>query len=281
MTRTGRYLGAALCALVLLSWIPGASARFILDAVPGGLVEIPLASADQPRPEAYFGQRRIMVTRFADRWEGVVGLPLSMVPGTYVIQVKLDDSESSDGENFEDRTFTVYPGRGAGRRTATLPGPPPEALETDFTWREPLDAGLPLRGPVPAAARPSFGRLRQQSAEAGPAYADYVVFNITREMPVVTPGAGRVAATLAHESGAYVWIDHGMGLYSRLGPVSDTALNDSDRIEAGQVIGRIRLDEDDTPRLLYLSVFLNGAAVNPALIFDMETRAAGDDEDSP
>ncbi len=274
-----RRLGRALGGLALLMIVaPGAFAQFVLDAVPGGLVQIPLLSADQPRPEAYFGQKRIMVIRFAGRWEGVVGLPLTMVPGTYVIQLRLDEPEDDDGENVEDRAFTVYPGRGTGRPAATFPGPPPAAHRTDFAWREPLDAALPLRPPVEAAARPTFGRIRPQSDGSHPPYADYTAFTIDRDMPVMTPGAGRVAATLTQESGIYAWIDHGMTLYTRLGPLADLAVNESDHLEAEQVIGRIRLDEDDTPQPFYLSVFLNSAAVNPFLIFDMQKKSdsAGD-----
>lgn len=259
---------------------PGAFAQLILDAVPGGLVQIPLVSADQPRPEAYFGQKRIMVTRFAGRWEGVVGLPLTMVPGTYVIQLRLEEPEDGegDGDTMEDRTFTVYPGRRPGRPAAALPGPPPAAHRTDFAWREPVDAALPLRSPVEAAARPTFGRIQPQANGSNPPYVDYAAFTIDRDMPVTTPGAGRVAATLTHESGVYAWIDHGMTLYTRLGPLTDLAVNESDHLEAEQVIGRIRLDEDDTPQPFYLSVFLNSAAINPFLIFELQkkTDSAGD-----
>lgn len=263
--------------MLLMIVAPGAFAQFVLDAVPGGLVQIPLLSADQPRPEAYFGQKRIMVIRFADRWEGVVGLPLTMVPGTYVIQLRLDEPDDGDGngESMEDRAFTVYPGRGSGRPAAALPGPPPAAHRTDFAWREPVDAALPLRSPVEAAARPTFGRIQPQADGSNPPYVDYTAFMIDRDMPVTTPGPGRVAATLTHESGIYAWIDHGMTLYTRLGPLTDLAVNESDRLEAEQVIGRIRLDEDDTPQPFYLSVFLNSAAVNPFLIFELQKKTAG------
>lgn len=275
MTEGIARLGRALCIAALLLAAPGASAQYILDAVPGGLVEIPLATTDEARPEAYFGQRRILVTPFGRRWAGLVGLPLSMVPGTYVIQVKPADSETR-----EDREFTVYPGRTDGRALVTLPGPPPDALQTEFEWREPLDAELPLNPPVFLAAQPTFGRYRQ-AADARPSYADFVVFNIVRETRVRTPDAGRIAAMAAHESGTYVWIDHGMSLYTRLGPLTDTTLSPSDPVAAGQSIGRVRLDEDETPQPLYLSVFLNGAAINPFLISEIEKAADGAATDRP
>lgn len=270
--RRGRVPGlpGVLATLVTLSVLlgpPPAAAQFIVDAVPGGLVEIPLAPVEQERPDAFFGQERVLVTRFARRWSGLVGLPLTLVPGRYVIQAR-----TAEDDTLEQQAFTVYPARGEGHPPIELPGPPPEALETDFTWREPLAAALPLDAPVALPAHPTFGRHRQdpEDPEAGSAYADFVVFSIRGNLIVRTPEAGRIAATVSHDSGIYMWIDHGMALYTRLGPLSDTPLAPEAELTTGQTVGRVRLDEDETPRFLYLSVFLNGAAVDPFLIFEME-----------
>lgn len=253
----------ALCMLGLLLGAPAAASQFIVDAVPGGLVEIPLAAVDQPRPDAYFGQKRVLVMKFGRRWSALVGLSLDLVPGGYVVQI---DRAGSD-EVIDDE-FTVYPGRGDGQTVVTLPGPPAVAQETAFSWREPLDAELPLTAPVRRPAQRTFGRPRREPG-SGPAYADFVAFHIAADMVIRSPGAGRVSATVNDESGTYVWIDHGMSLYSRLGPVTATTLNATDPVQAGRPIGRLRLDEDDTQRSFYWSVFLNGAAIDPFLISDI------------
>lgn len=264
LARLGRALGIA----GLLLGAPGAAAQFILDAVPGGLVEIPLASLDQARPEAYFGQRRILVTKFARRWVGLAGLPLSLAPGSYVIRVDLEDSEDPQA-----RAFMVYPGRGAGRSVIDLPGLPVDMPEVALDWRESLDAGLPLNAPVARRAQPTFGHYRRTPG-GEPSHVDCVAFAITDETPVTAPGAGRVAATWQHESGIYIWIDHGMALYTRLGPLATTSLGVSDAVEADQPVGRARPDKDGAERLLCLAVFLNGAAVNPFLISNIEKTPA-------
>lgn len=263
----------ALCLAGLLLGSPSASAQFILDAVPGGLVEIPLASRDQPRPEAWFGQRRILVTTFARRWVGLVGLPFSLVPGSYVIQLRLED-----GADMEVRPFTVYPGRDTGRSPVARVGAPDRPpQQQELAWRETLDAELPLQAPVALPARPTFGRYHPapDTGSAEPDYADFVTFTIAADATAESPGAGRIAAASAHEAGTWLWIDHGMGLYTRLGPLSSTSVQPADAVAAGEPVGRIRLDDDDTPRALYLSVFLNGAAINPFLIADLDRSAAG------
>ncbi len=267
--RLARRLRSVVCFLGLLAGVAPASAQFIQDAVPGGLIEIPLAPLELSRPEAYFGQKQLLVMPFGRRWSGLAGLPLDMVPGTYVIQVHFTDSDKQ-----EDRAFTVYPGRGGGRSQVALPGPPPEALDTEFAWREPLEAELPLSPPVAATARPLFGRYMEGST-AGDPYSDFVAFRIPGTLLVRAPGAGRVTDTIVQEAGTWVWIDHGMGLYTRLGPITDTNLKPSNTVAGGQAIGRLRLDEEDTPGIFYLSVFLNGAAVDPFLIFNMDNTPGG------
>jgi len=264
----------ALCLAGLLLGSPSASAQFILDAVPGGLVEIPLAARDQPRPEAWFGQRRILVTTFARRWVGLVGLPFSLVPGSYVIQVRLED-----GADMEARSFTVYPGRDTGRSSAAPAGVPSRPPQQELAWRETLAAELPLQAPVPAPAMPSFGRYHPapEAGSAEPDYADFVAFAIAADATAGSPGAGHIAAATAHDSGTWLWIDHGMGLYTRVGPLSNPSVQPADTVTAGQPVGRIRLDENDTPRMLYFSVFLNGAAINPFLIADLDRSAADGD----
>lgn len=269
MTDWPARVGRALYLLGLLLGAPATASQFIVDAVPGGLVEIPLAAVDQPRPDAYFGQRRVLVMKFGRRWAGLVGLPLDLVPGGYVIQV--DRAGSEDATDYE---FTVYPGRGDGQSVVTLPGPPAGAQETDFAWREPLDVELPLTTPVRRPAQRTFGRQRRGPG-SGPAYADFVAFHIAGDMVIRSPGAGRVSAMVSDESGTYVWIDHGMSLYSRLGPVTDTTLSATDPVQAGRPIGRLRLDEDDTRRTFYWSVFLNGAAIDPFLISDIGKDTGG------
>lgn len=272
MTDRLARVGRALCMLGLLLGAPATASQFIVDAVPGGLIEMPLAAADQPRPDAYFGQRRVLVLKFGRRWSGLVGLPLDLAPGGYVIQVHQAGSDDVTGHEF-----TVYPGRAAGQSVVALPGPPEGALETEFTWREPLDAELPLTTPVRRPAQRTFGRLLQGP---GPEYADFVAFDLAADTVVRSPGAGRVAALASDESGTYVWIDHGMALYSRIGPVTDTTLNATDPVQAGRPIGRLRLDEDETRRPFYWSVFLNGAAIDPFLISDIGRDTGGEPGDA-
>lgn len=260
--------GSCLLALIWLCSVP-CQAQVTLDSVPGGLAEIPLGSLDRPAPQAYFGQERILVLPFAKQWVALVGLPLGLVPGSYVIRARLEKSEDAITRNF-----TVYPRRFDGEPVVQAPASPLDSLRIRFAWRDVLDAKLPLDAPVPEPARPIFGRYRKGgSGEA--AYVDFITFRIDSNASVKAPGDGKVAAVKSGGpgSGAYVWIDHGMSLYTCVGPLTRTAVHEGDTVKAGQSLGRVDLGEAGKPKSLFWSVFLNGAAVDPFLISDTKRES--------
>jgi len=255
---------AALLLALALALPAAAPADIVLDAVPGGLTEIPLVPLEGPQPTAYFGQRRLLVTERASSWVGLVGLPLSLVPGGYLIRINPDA-----GEDMEVRRFTVFPRRTGSAGAVTLPGPAYEPDQSALAWRPELDAGLPLAAPVRYPPRPVFGRHWQSPGSAGQ-YTDFVVFDLLTDSAVRSPGAGLVAEVAQTDAGTYLLLDHGMGLFTRLGPLTETRRSAGDRVEAGAVVARVYLAEDEATRVLYFSVYLGGIAVNPALVTDVK-----------
>lgn len=252
-----------LMAATLLWWAVTAGAQVTLDAVPGGVTEIPLAPVDEPRPDAYFGLKRILVMQFGPQWVGLVGLPLDMVPGKYVIQVRSEEKEEPIVHEF-----TVHPRRINEQVPVQLPDMPLQIPKIDLAWREPLDARLPLNPPVSAPATPTFGRY-QRISDSESVYLQFVTFRVDADTSVAAPGNGRVAAVRSHDTGTFVWIDHGMALFTCIGPMTRTTVKQGDRIELGRNIGKLVLDTMDEPRFLYWSVFFNGTAVNPFLVSDL------------
>jgi murein DD-endopeptidase MepM/ murein hydrolase activator NlpD len=248
---------------MLLCSVPCA-AQVTLDSVPGGVAEIPLGPLDRPRPQAFFGQEQILVMPFARQWVGLVGLPLTLVPGDFVIRARLEE-----GQDAITRQFTVYPRRLGRQTVVAVPASPIDAPEIRFTWRDVLDAKLPLEAPVARPAEPLFGRYRQLAGSES-TYVSFVSFRVGSDVSVKAPGDGRVAAIKVHGAGAYVWIDHGMSLYTCIGPVSRPALHQGDTVKAGQSIGRVVLDTADEPNTVFWAVYLNGAAVDPFLMSHME-----------
>jgi len=271
MSELSRRPAAVLCYLAAipgLLWWLSCAAQVTLNAVPGGLVEIPLATLNRPRPQAFFGRERVLVIRFGRQWVGLVGLPLTLVPGSYLIRARLED-----GQDAVNHQFTVYPRQEETPPVVHVPQQPADAPPAALTWREPLDAKLPLEPPVPLPAQPIFGHYRQTTdSRSGlrSAYVDFIAFQVASDTAVKAPDNGVVAGIEIHDSGAYVLIDHGMGLFSRVGPMTRTELQVSQPVKAGQMIGRMILDTADKSKPLYWWVFLNGTAVNPFLMSRIE-----------
>lgn len=254
----------ALVLVACLYCLP-AAAQITIDAVPGGVVEIPLGPvSEEPPQEAYFGQRRVLVTASGPDWVGIVGLPLSLVPGHYVVRTGIDDNE--DPVAYE---FTVFPRRIREKPVIEQPDLIPATQPGDLPWRESLDTELPLLPPLAAAARPLFGRHYQES-NGESRYLDFVIFKVTSDTSVSAPGGGRAHRLETRPGGSFLWIDHGMGLFTRTGPLTSTTLEPGDTLEPGQSVGRIVLDTADRAVTLYWSIFLNGTAVSPFLLSDLD-----------
>jgi len=254
-----------LVLLCCLWWVPmSVPAQITIDAVPGGIVEIPLGPVSDAPPKAFFGQRRILVTPSGPEWVGIVGLPLSLVPGRYVVRTAVDDDPDPVAHEF-----TVFPRRTREQPMIERPDLAPSPRAGDLPWRSSLDAELPLAPPLTVPAQPLFGRLHRNSTDDS-RYLEFVVFSVTTDSPVAAPGGGRVQRTESLEAGVYVWVDHGMGLFTRTGPLTRTSVSPGDPLQPGQTLGRIILHSADRPGSLYWSVFLNGTAVNPFLLSNLK-----------
>lgn len=265
-----RVLKLTAAALAVVLAAPATATQVTLDAVPGGLVEIPLVPLEQPRPPAEFGRERLLVMPFGGQWVALVGLPLDLVPGNYIIQAR---PEGADAPLIQE--FSVFPRRTRRPAVVELANPPPEPGIIEFEWRDTLDAAFPLAPPVSAPARPLFGSYRQVS-ETQSGHVDFVTFPVSADTPVTAPGKGRIALVSSSDNGAFVWIDHGMGLYSRVGPLTHASGRVNDPVESGQAVGAVLLDEEEQSGALYWSVYLNGAAVDPFLVSRLRPATSSD-----
>jgi murein DD-endopeptidase MepM/ murein hydrolase activator NlpD len=95
--------------------------------------------------------------------------------------------------------------------------------------------------------------------------------------PAHATAAGRV--TIAGWDGGYgnlVEIDHGNGLATRYGHLSQIDVHVGDQVRSGQVIGRIGSTGRSTGPHLHYEVRVNGEAVNPQKFLDAGGKLFGD-----
>ena len=127
---------------------------------------------------------------------------------------------------------------------------------------EPLWTAAFVR-PVPQPANSAFGTRsifngKPRNAHGG---ADFLSPSGT---PVHAPNAGRVAvARNLYFSGNTVVIDHGAGLFSMLAHFSAMDVAEGDRVEPGQVVGRVGATGRVTGPHLHWAVRADGARVDP------------------
>jgi murein DD-endopeptidase MepM/ murein hydrolase activator NlpD len=204
-------------------------------------------------------------------WTALIGIDLDTKPGRYAVEVDA-------GEGLAPAwTLTVAPKRFPTRRLTVDEGfvnPPRsvadrierEAQLLAAVWAHPAVDRLwstSFVRPVPQAANSRFGTRsifngQPRNAHGG---ADFLSPSGT---PIGAPNAGRVViARDLYFSGGTVIIDHGQGLFSMLAHMSAIDVREGDRVEPGQIVGRVGATGRVTGPHLHWAVRANGARVDP------------------
>lgn len=92
-----------------------------------------------------------------------------------------------------------------------------------------------------------------------------------RGEPVRAAAGGRVALIGSFVlQGDAVYLDHGLGVYTSYFHLSRIDVNEGDRVEAGEVIGRVGATGRATGPHLHWSLYVGGEPVDPSSILDLE-----------
>lgn len=258
-TRAARRLclSAALAAVALLP-LTGAVAQVPAHhPVPGGIAIVPLMSTDVPRPDARFGNRRVIVSQHAGLWVAVVGLAADMPPGDFIITVKPARGPT------ESRRFTVVPDRSAARYQPPDDSHPHHATRTYQqlgAWRKADRVDLRLQAPVSG-----FTSMRY-TVRATPSPEVSLEYTLPPGTGVHAPAAGIVTRLTAEVGEPTTVVDHGRGLVSLLTFRNTVTAASGHAVGRGDSLGTVTANADQTAARLRWIVLLNGAAVNPLLL---------------
>lgn len=89
--------------------------------------------------------------------------------------------------------------------------------------------------------------------------------------PVVAANAGRVALVADYFfPGRLVVLDHGLGLYTLYFHLEQAEVADGDRVERGQIIGRVGASGRATGPHLHFAIHLRQARIDPALLLQLK-----------
>lgn len=248
-----------------------ASASFPrIAAVPGGVASVRLGSSAEP-PRARVGEHRVLVLRDGAEWVALVGIPLATKPGT---KVRVDVEGSARRHEFVVGTKAY-----TSQHLKVKPGQvdlSPEDLERYErerkhlaqvlrTFTDEAPATLAMVQPTPGPRSSSFGLRRFFNGVARNPHGGMDIA-APRGTPIVAAAAGRVLDIDDYFfSGNQVIVDHGGGLLTLYAHLSRIDVSAGQALRAGEGIGAVGATGRVTGPHLHFSVYLNAAAVDPAL----------------
>jgi murein DD-endopeptidase MepM/ murein hydrolase activator NlpD len=270
-----RFLGMLSAAATLSAFRARAQSLDLPRAapVPGGVAILKLGAQAVP-PMVRFNGERALVMGDASEWLAVVGIPLDATPGsTLPLVVERVDREA------ETLAIAVRRKRYATQRLKVKPGQvdlSPEDLaryeqerahlaEVLGTFSESGPASLRLLPPCAGTRSSSFGLRRYFNSQPRNPHNGMDIAAPTGA-PVVAAGAGEVIDVGEYFfSGQTIILDHGQGFLTLYAHLSGVEVATSTSVAAGARIGAVGATGRVTGPHLHFTVFLNRAAVDPAL----------------
>ena len=266
-------------ALVLATLLarPPLSVAIAARAVqPGELVVVSirgLAGAQAPSVSA-FGRPIPAFPVGTSEWRALVGIDLGAAPGTYRLTVKPGTPRgarpSTTVLRVRPKTFPVR----SLEVDESFVNPPPEveeriareAAELRRLFAKVSAERLWAGGFAAPVSEPPNSRFGSRSIFNGAPRSPHsgADFPSPAGAPVHAPNAGRVVLARAlYFSGNTVVLDHGLGLFSLLAHLDSMEVKEADRVERGDVIGRVGATGRVTGPHLHWAIRLGGARVDP------------------
>ena len=263
-----------LCLVVLLS-SSAASAIPAHSPWPGGIAVMRLYGAGKPL--VAIDDKAALMVRDEQGWTAIFGIPLEQeAPGALIATVAMPDAEPYKvlidvrENNYREQRLNVD-------RKYVDPGQ--EQLERIFAERKVIDAALSnvrdvevaaikLSAPVTGRRSSSFGLRRFFNDQPRSPHKGMDIAAV-EGTPIMAPLAGKVAATGDfYFNGNTVILDHGQGLISLYCHLSDISAEPGDEISPGTIIGEVGATGRVTGAHLHFATYMNGTAVDPALLLD-------------
>jgi murein DD-endopeptidase MepM/ murein hydrolase activator NlpD len=275
-----------LTLVTLLLLLPAGAGALTYDQtpVPGGIAAIHLPADVDPATVRYL-ERRVLVTREADRAIAVVGLALGAKPGTHYLSartrgdkpVKLSFQVSDKA--YETQHITIKDKRKVNPEKRDLERISREQQQIKAAlrnWSDTDTVPLEFLKPVDGPTSSPFGLRRFFNEQPRKPHSGLDIA-APEGTPIRAPAPGTIINTGDYFfNGNTVFIDHGQGLITMYCHMHRIDVETGQRVAAGEVIGAVGMTGRVTGPHLHWGVSLNDSRVDPLLFMTgAETAAAG------
>lgn len=257
-------------AALLIATVPAAALADPASSRPGGIAILDVGSADEPRPDVEYAGKPVLLYTDGSRRKAAIGLPLDVKPGTVPVAVngRIVDVDV-EPYAYREQRLTV-----ANQSYVT---PDPAQLERIARERTIIDAaignfrmteldGIALMPPVDGPRSSSFGLRRFFNDQPRSPHRGMDIA-ADEGTPISAPRAGLVTATGDYFfNGNTVIVDHGQGLVTLYCHLSAVGVAAGDVVETGDRLGAVGSTGRVTGPHLHFGVYLNGTAVDPAIL---------------
>jgi murein DD-endopeptidase MepM/ murein hydrolase activator NlpD len=265
-----------LFCFVLLALPPLAHAALPQSSsVPGGVAVVPMCSISvcADAPQAWLGDRPVLVTADHDEWYAVVGLSLDTTPGTHELRVQIGSETGVqqfvvNAKAYPEQRVTLKD------RSKIELSPADEAraerelaiiMELKRHWRAAPDTDLALILPARGKLGGRFGVHRFFNGEPRGPHSGLDV-RVKRRTPIKASAHGVVLAVGDYFfNGRTVFVDHGNGLITLYCHLDRIDVQPGEAVRKGQRLGLSGMSGRASGPHLHWSVVLNGEMVDPEL----------------
>ena len=250
---------------VTISSIPQSS------MVPGGIAVIPTSVRAL---SGSYREERIMLADFEGKQFAIIGIPLSVGPGTQVFTLtKTDGSEQRLAFQVQEKAYTeqhltITNNRQVNPNAEDMQRITRERIEMDTafsTWTDDLEPVFTMKPPVKGVRSSSFGLRRFFNGQARNPHSGMDIA-ANEGTPIYAPAPGIVRATGNYFfNGNTIILDHGHGLISLYCHMNTIDVEVGSTVKTGEQIGKVGQTGRVTGPHLHWSINLNNTRVDPAL----------------
>ncbi|WP_122573901.1 peptidoglycan DD-metalloendopeptidase family protein [Pseudomonas viridiflava] len=257
----------------LLLCLPAYADSFITRAlnkpVPGGVAVIDLGTGAQAPTATYQGKRVLVVKEQGTRWLAIVGIPLTVKPGTeQIVSGGRSLSFTVGSKKYPEQRITLKNKRQVNPNpedNKRIEGELAEQIRAYRSFSPGTPSNLILDKPVNGPLSSKFGVRRFFNGEERNPHAG-LDFAVPAGTPIKSPAAGKVILIGDYFfNGNTVFVDHGQGFISMFCHMSKISVKQGDLVPRGGVVGEVGATGRATGPHMHWNVSLNDARVDPAI----------------